>query len=85
MTDIARNIRRKWHEQTKGSKGYFIRFIDGNTRNCGVENLTYVSPLEAFQNITKWRVDWDMELTKKEIQFVYDNLQNFITLYTPNE
>jgi hypothetical protein len=85
MTDIARNIRRKWHEQTKECKGYFIRFIDGNTRNCRVENLTYVSPLEAFQNITNWRVDWDMELTKKEIQFVYDNLQNFITLYTPNE
>lgn len=85
MADIAIKIRGKWHKQTEGSRGYFVRFIDGDIHNVALENLTLVSPLEAFQNITRWRVDWDAELTKKEIQFVYDNLQNFITLYTPTE
>ena len=55
----------KWREQ-----GCFVRFIDGDTLNCAIANLEYVSLKEAMQHIDDWKVDWDMNLSASEIELV---------------
>ena len=80
LPDIVRTIRDKWHEQTKAYGGWFIHFIDGNTANCSSVNLAYVNPYYAFKN-PNWVVDWDMNLTEEEIQYVLAHMDNFATLY----
>tara|TARA_B110000858_G_C17769145_1_gene458657 strand:+ start:1348 stop:1584 length:237 start_codon:yes stop_codon:yes gene_type:complete len=62
---LTSSIIHKWKEQ-----GQFIRFIDGDTRNCSVANLEFVSIKDAMSHIDDWKVDWDMNLTKKEIKLV---------------
>jgi hypothetical protein len=73
-------IRDKWHEQTKATGGYFLRFLDGDTGNCRLDNLDYCHPHDAFTN-ADWVVDWDMELTMAESAFVRANLDTFATIY----
>ena len=73
-------IRDKWHEQTKATGGYFLRFLDGDTGNCRLDNLDYCHPHDAFTN-ADWKVDWDMELTPAESAFVRANLSTFATIY----
>ena len=53
-SDMTQRILRKWREQ-----GQFIRFVDGNVRNCAVTNLEFVSLREAMQHVHDWKVDWD--------------------------
>ena len=77
---MIKKIRTKWHNQTQENQGYFIRFIDGNPFNIHINNLEQVHPYDAFKNID-WKVDWDMDLTKKEKHFVINNSDNFATLY----
>jgi hypothetical protein len=60
-SDMTQRSLRKWREQ-----GQFIRFVDGNVRNCAVTNLQFVSLREAMQHVHDWKVDWDMELTDEE-------------------
>ena len=79
---MVKQIRQKWAEGTKLQRGYFIRFINGNTLDCRVSNLALCHPRDAFININNWKVDWDCDLSEVEIQFVRDNLENFLTLYT---
>ena len=79
---MIKSIRDKWYEGTKINGGYFVRFLDGNTLNCCRNNLQLVTPVDAFNNITKWKVDWDCDLTNKEIVFVFNNLQKFISIYS---
>ena len=62
MTD---SILKKWRAQ-----GSFLRFKDGDQMNCSVRNLEYVSLKDAMDNIDEWTVDWDMNLTPKEISLV---------------
>jgi hypothetical protein len=59
------SIIKKWNKQ-----GSFIRFIDGNKANCHYSNLKYVGLKDVMVNFDEWIVDWDMNLTKKEIQMV---------------
>ena len=59
------SIIEKWREQK-----HFIRFLDGNKKNCAASNLQYVSLPEAMQNFDAWTFDWDMLLTKKEQRIV---------------
>jgi len=61
------SIIKKWQKQ-----GTFIRFLDGNSLNCNLNNLKYVSIDDAMDHIDSWKVDWDMDLTKKEIKTVRD-------------
>ena len=58
---LTASILRKWAAQ-----GSFIRFVDGNTRNCAVSNLQYVHLRDAMAHVADWKVDWDMELSAKE-------------------
>ena len=78
---IIYNIRNKWNENTKQSKGYFLRHIDGDTLNNSLDNLQWVHPKNAMENIN-WCCDWDMDLTKKQIEFVKNNCHNFAILYS---
>ncbi len=62
---LTSGIIAKWNAQ-----GAFIRFIDGNTMNCSVANLQWVTLPEVIQHITDWVVDWDLNLTKQERDLV---------------
>ena len=77
-TDANRvaNILRK-----QANAGGFIRFIDGDTANCNVNNLTYCSLTDAFANPT-WTVDWDLYLSAKQTEFVHANMAKFAILFS---
>ena len=63
---LTRSIMRSWARM-------FIRFIDGNTQNCNLLNLTGESPDDVLvKNWANpdWRVDWDMDLSDDEVQIV---------------
>lgn len=64
-SELTSSIMRKWKSQSS-----FIRFVDGNTGNIHPDNLKYVSIKDAMKNIDTWKVDWDMDLTRAEIQQV---------------
>ena len=65
MCAITERILKKWKKQ-----GTFIRFLNGDTTCCHIDNLAYVSLEDAMNNIDTWVVDWDMNLTEKEIKSV---------------
>lgn len=48
----------------------FIRFLDGTTTNCKADNLLFVSLRVELDHIDEWTVDWDIDLTLKEIYLV---------------
>ena len=66
---LTNSILRKWRKQKS-----FIRFLDGDTRNCRVDNLAYVSLEDAMNHIEAWRVDWDMNLSRAEVALVFDDV-----------
>lgn len=77
---MIKSIRDVWNEQTKSSKGLFLRHIDGNKQNNRLDNLCWVHPKEAMENLD-WCVDWKVGLRKKQIQFVMLNADSFAKLY----
>ena len=77
---MIKSIRNIWDKQTKETNGYFIRYIDGNKLNNKKNNLSYLHPKEAMENLD-WCVDWKVGLKKKQIQFVTLNPELFIELY----
>ncbi len=78
--EIVEAIQKKWHAQTSETKGYFIRFKDGNSLNCQRSNLEHIHPYDAFVN-PSYKVDWDLSLTEREKNFVKNNMPNFAVLY----
>jgi hypothetical protein len=64
---LTKSIMDKWNKQ-----GMFIRHIDGNTLNNSFNNLVCVSLSDALAHIDDWKVDWCMDLTKKELHLVYN-------------
>ena len=54
--------------------------MDGNKLNNKINNLSYVHPREAMENLD-WCVDWKVGLKKKQIQFVILNSDSFAKLY----
>ena len=64
-SELTASIMKKWKSQ-----GNFIRFVDGNIGNIHPDNLKYVPIKDAMKNIDTWKVDWDMDLTRAEIQQV---------------
>jgi hypothetical protein len=64
---LTTSILKKWKKQEA-----FTRFIDGETANCSIDNLQYVTLKDAMDHIHDWKVDWDAFLTKKEIGLVMD-------------
>jgi len=69
--------KKRWDRMTnsilsKWSRG-FIRFLNGNIRVFGVDNLAYVSPKDTLCDHWEdpsWRVDWDCQLDEFEAQLV---------------
>ena len=51
-----------------------------NKLNNKINNLSYVHPREAMENLD-WCVDWKVGLKKKQIQFVMLNSDSFAKLY----
>jgi len=62
---MTMSIIKKWEKQQ-----IFVRFMNGDTTHCHAANLDNVSLKDALEHIHDWVVDWDMELTDKEIQLV---------------
>ena len=86
MATIARRIMGKWNNQGEDGPrlpaGYFIKFKDGNTKNCYANNLEYISFIDTFNKPHhSQRVDWDGVLTRKEKRFVIENWDNWIKVY----
>lgn len=65
MPTLTDSILAKWREQ-----GSFIRFKDGDTKNCRADNLEWVSIKDAMDNFHTWTTDWDMNLTRREKRVV---------------
>jgi len=81
MNNKVKKITHKWSIETKATRGYFIRHIDGDVQNNNVDNLSYIHPKQAFEN-PNWVVDWVIPLSAKEINFVKNNLDYFIQYYS---
>ena len=75
---LTKKIFKKWRQQ-----GGFIRFVDGNPHNCAINNLCRVSIKEAMDNID-WTVDWDMDLTEKEIKLVLNPAWRMGLIFSQN-
>ncbi len=53
------------------TRGFFVRFMNGDTRDCHrAGNLEVASLKNATKNFDGWTVDWDMHLTDEEIGLV---------------
>lgn len=63
--EMTKSIVTKWREQQ-----IFVRFMNGDTRDCHHSNLQVVSLKNAMENIDDWTVDWDMYLSDEETQLV---------------
>jgi hypothetical protein len=64
-SQVTRSILKKWRE-----KGSFVRFLNGDNRDCSVNNLRDVTLKDALDNIDSWTVDWDLNLTENEKDLV---------------
>ena len=70
----------KWcRQRSTNNIGGFIRFLDGDTHNCCLENLSRVSLVQALGN-PEWVVDWDADLRRNEERLVRANMEHFRTL-----
>jgi hypothetical protein len=67
----------KWKEFTDRWNGMFVRYLDGDPYNGATDNVTCVSPRDAFAHVDDWVVNWPQCLTPQEIQFVLDNVAKF--------
>lgn len=80
--EIVNNILNIW-DGVNCKKGYFIKFRDGNTTNCSVDNLEYITMRETFQaSPYSQRVDWDCDLDNKQIGFVLKNWSTFGEIFS---
>ena len=66
---VVRRVLLVWSQQRKFG---FIRFVDGDTRNCHASNLKRVSLRDALTH-ANWKVDWDMNLTPSDAGFVHEH------------
>jgi hypothetical protein len=66
--ELTKSILRKWRSRPCP----FIRFMNGNHQDCSIPNLVIVSLDNAMDHIDDWKVDWDMDLTRSQIQLVRD-------------
>jgi hypothetical protein len=64
-------IIKKWREQA--SMG-FVRFLNGDTNDWRAANLQFVSLRDALLHFEEWTVDWDINLTEKEIAVVVNSV-----------
>jgi len=71
MVKTTRSIINKWLSQFERPSG-FIRFLNGIKTDCHGANLEFVSLRDAMMYLEEWTVDWDMQLTSKEIDLVKD-------------
>ena len=62
---MTQSIMQKWSEQNG-----FVRFLDGDIRNCPPENLKWVTLKDAMEHVHDWVVDWDMNLSEEERKLV---------------
>jgi hypothetical protein len=67
---LVKTIMGKWREQR-----IFVRFLNGVKIDCRAANLQQVPLLEALQHFDDWVVDWDMNLTQKELKFVKSDVK----------
>jgi hypothetical protein len=49
--ELTNSIIKKWRNQ-----GMFIRFLNGNTHDCSIYNLCFVSLDDAMDHIDDWKV-----------------------------
>jgi hypothetical protein len=61
----TQSILAKWRKQE-----YFCRFLDGDTLNCRLDNLRWVTKKDAMDHFEEWRFDWDCHLTSEECELV---------------
>jgi len=59
-----------WSKNSIHSNGLFIRHIDGDRTNNAVYNLALIHAADVFSHVNDWVVDWDCDLTPKQIKFV---------------
>ena len=62
---------------------FFVRFINGNTKDISLENLEYVHITEALNHVVGpelWVVDWDSELTPDQVKTVFRAVLNGMNL-----
>ncbi len=78
---MLEKIQIKWQQNTKDMGGFFIRHIDNNKQNNCIHNLQRVHPKEAFLH-ADWTIDWIIDLTDEEIEFVYANMDNLVEIYS---
>ncbi len=78
---MLKKIQIKWDKNTKDMGGFFIRHFDGNTHNNCINNLERVHPKDAFRH-ADWAIDWVIDLTDEEIEFVHANLNTLAELYS---
>jgi len=85
MVKTTRSIINKWLSQSERPSG-FIRFLNGIKTECYGANLEFVSLRDAMMYLEEWTVDWDMQLTSKEIDLVKDPTWRASLLrYTQND
>ncbi len=53
-------------------KFMFIRFLNGIHGDCRFVNLAMVPLDDAMDHFDDWEVDWDTDLTRREIELVWD-------------
>ena len=73
--ELVASIIKKWSQQVS-----FVWFIDGNPGNCAIFNLKWIGLAEALEHIGEWKVDWDMNLTEEERDFVVAHTPYFLEL-----
>nr|QBK93552.1 MAG: hypothetical protein LCPAC404_02560 [Pithovirus LCPAC404] len=78
---ILDGIQTKWNENTSSMGGYFIRHINGDTLDNSICNLQRVHPKDAFAHVD-WKVDWVIDLTDEEIEFVKLNAEELVRIYS---
>jgi len=59
----------------------FIRFVDGDTSNCNINNLARCSATDAFTRLD-WKVDWDCHLSSEQRDFVHLNIAKFAKIFS---
>ena len=65
---IGKAILKKWADRDS----QFIRFLNGNMKDCSSSNLCYVDVEDAMVNFDTWVTDWDSGLTEEEKALVQD-------------
>lgn len=64
-SDLTTSILAKWRDQKR-----FVRFINKDKLDNRAENLEICSLHDAIAHFNDWIVDWDINLSPKEIELV---------------